>query len=74
VNEPDCRELLERLQAFVDGEIDAVSCADIRTHLEACAPCLHHADVHRAFREVVARSCRESAPAGLLDRVRRLLD
>lgn len=70
----DCAELLAKLNQYIDGELDSSSCVDIRAHMEACSPCLHHADIEAAFKKLVARSCRESAPAGFLERMKGLLD
>jgi len=74
MSETDCRELLARLHAFLDGELDGATCADIRAHLEECRPCVASADFEVEFKQLVARSCREAPPPGLLDRMRRLLD
>lgn len=34
-----CRELFAKLSEYLDGEIDAASCAEVDAHLEDCAPC-----------------------------------
>lgn len=74
MSELDCQALLARLQAFLDGELDAPSCSEVRTHLEDCGPCLQNAEFEGAFKRFVARTCHEDAPPGLLDKVKRLLD
>ncbi|MGH3497621.1 MAG: mycothiol system anti-sigma-R factor [Nocardioidaceae bacterium] len=65
----DCAEILGDLYLFIDQEIDDASCAEIRQHLDECAPCLTKFDLERMVKDLVARSCSESAPQPLRDRV-----
>ena len=39
-------------------------------HLDECGPCLEKYDLQRTVKQIVARSCSESAPDGLRERVR----
>ncbi len=69
-----CAEHL-RVQAYFDGELDALSAADIERHSEVCAECralledLSH--VRNALRQRLSYA---SAPAALRDRILRALD
>ena len=65
----DCADVLASLYLFLDSEIDDASSAEIREHLDACAPCLSEYDLERMVKALVARSCRERAPEPLRDRV-----
>ncbi len=65
----DCADFLERIVYFLDNELDEADCAAVRHHLDECGPCLRKYDLERTVKQVVARSCHESAPAGLRDRV-----
>jgi len=65
----DCTDVLASLDLFLDAEIDTASDAEIRHHLEQCAPCLSEYDLERVVKALVARSCRERAPQPLRDRV-----
>ena len=67
---PDCVEALERLEFFIDHELAQADAAQIKQHLEDCAPCLQIADVERVVKALVARSCTEHAPETLRQRVR----
>ncbi len=64
---PQCREMLERLSEYIDGELDLSACQGIEEHLEDCPPC-------KAFLESLKRTValveRVQAPA-LPDSVRR---
>ena len=66
----NCEEVLARLVFFVDNELDDADCATIQQHLDDCAPCLADYDVERSVKALVARSCCETAPEELRERVR----
>ena len=70
VSASDCADYLERIVYFLDNELDDADCAAVRIHLDSCNPCLERYDLQRTIKAVVARSCSESAPAELRDRVR----
>ncbi len=65
----ECVEFLERIVYFIDNELDQADCAEVRMHLDACGPCLVRYDLQRTVKAVVARSCPESAPVELRERV-----
>ncbi len=70
VREPeDCADYLERIVYLIDNELDEADCSVVRLHLEECGPCLQKYDLERTVKQIVARSCSESAPDGLRDRV-----
>ena len=66
----DCVEYLDRIVYFIDNELDEADCAVVQVHLEECGPCLERYDLQRAVKALVARSCAESAPESLRERVR----
>jgi mycothiol system anti-sigma-R factor len=66
----NCEEILARMVFFVDNELDDADCATIQQHLDDCTPCLADFDVERAVKALVARSCCETAPEELRERVR----
>ena len=53
----DCREVLDRLYTYLDGELDTATFEEVHEHLEECGPCLAEFDVERVVKIVVARSC-----------------
>jgi anti-sigma factor (TIGR02949 family) len=64
-----CAEAL-RVQAYFDGETDAVLSADIERHIEACAECRALLQELGATREAIRREVRaEHAPQALRTRV-----
>lgn len=69
-----CAESL-RVQAFFDGEVDAVSAADIERHIENCADCRARLEDLAAVRAALRRdSSYAHAPPVLRARVMRALD
>ncbi|AYY11984.1 mycothiol system anti-sigma-R factor [Actinobacteria bacterium YIM 96077] len=56
----DCAEVLDRVYAFLDREMDSdgtLTYEEIEAHLHDCGGCLSKYDLERAIRALVARSC-----------------
>ena len=66
----DCADFLDRIVYLLDNELDEASCSEVRIHLDSCHPCLQKYDIQRTVKAIVARSCAESAPEDLRERVR----
>jgi mycothiol system anti-sigma-R factor len=69
-SDESCADFLERIVYFLDNELDEADVADVRIHLDECAPCLQNYDLQRTVKALVARSCHETAPETLRQRVR----
>lgn len=65
----DCADVLLQIVYMLDNELDETECSRVRQHIEECGPCLRKYDLERTVKAVVARSCSESAPDGLRERV-----
>ena len=65
----ECADFLEQIVYFIDNELDAADCAAVQVHLDTCNPCLERYDLQRTVKSIVARSCSESAPDELRQRV-----
>jgi mycothiol system anti-sigma-R factor len=65
----ECADFLERIVYFLDNELDEEDRHAVRLHLDHCNPCLEKYDLQRTVKAVVARSCAESAPDELRERV-----
>lgn len=35
----DCKAILENLNDYIDGDLDAMLCSEIETHIQACPNC-----------------------------------
>ncbi|MFP4635551.1 MAG: mycothiol system anti-sigma-R factor [Nitriliruptoraceae bacterium] len=67
---PECQAALERLEAFLDGELPHGELGDIQEHLADCHPCTDRASFEEQLRAVVRHKCVDQAPPSLLERVR----
>ena len=65
----DCAKALERMFFFIDNELAEADVSEIQRHLDECAPCLVKYDLELTVKALVARSCTESAPEALRQRV-----
>ena len=65
-----CADFLDRIVYLLDNELEASEVAVVKVHLEECAPCFERYDVQRTIKMIVARSCTESAPDALREKVR----
>ena len=65
----ECADFLEQIVYLIDNELDDADIAAVKVHLEACSPCLEKYDLQRTVKAIVARSCSESAPQELRERV-----
>jgi mycothiol system anti-sigma-R factor len=66
----ECSHFLDQIVYLLDNELDEADCSEVRIHLESCHPCLEKYDLQRTVKAIVARSCAESAPEELRERVR----
>jgi mycothiol system anti-sigma-R factor len=66
----ECADFLDQIVYLLDNELDESECAAVRIHLDTCHPCLQKYDLQRTVKAIVARSCAESAPEELRERVR----
>lgn len=62
IDNPECREIFERLSEYVDGELDPKICESFDAHMGDCAPC-------QAFLESLRRTVRwlGRSPGGRID-------
>jgi anti-sigma factor (TIGR02949 family) len=60
-----CEKARSDLEEYLRKEMCNTEHADIREHLESCVECREEALVATTLTEVVARACKETAPAEL---------
>jgi mycothiol system anti-sigma-R factor len=56
-HEVPCSEVLDRIYAYLDGELDDADRAEIRTHLDECGPCLREYGLEEAVKRLVHKHC-----------------
>lgn len=65
----DCQDALDRLEAYLDGELPETDIDDLRAHLTACYPCTDRVSFEEQLRTIVRRDCVDAAPPTLLARI-----
>ncbi|GAB2987905.1 mycothiol system anti-sigma-R factor [Nocardioides montaniterrae] len=70
VSNADCADFLERIVRLIDNELEEGDCSIVRAHIDGCSPCLERYDLQRTVKALVHRSCSETAPVELRERVR----
>lgn len=66
----DCRETLEDLYPFLDGELSSELQAHVRDHLEGCTDCLEAFDFEAELKSAIRRKCSsDELPRGLVERL-----
>ncbi|MET8863334.1 mycothiol system anti-sigma-R factor [Nonomuraea sp. NPDC004580] len=69
-HETDCREVLDKVYAYLDGELTEGDVADIKVHLDECSPCLKEYDLDKAVKALVHKHCGcDPVPADLRSKV-----
>ncbi|MCW2879919.1 MAG: hypothetical protein JWQ95_4019 [Sphaerisporangium sp.] len=56
-HDTDCKEVLDRVYTFLDGELDDRRRSDIREHLDECGPCLEEYGLENVVKQLVAKHC-----------------
>lgn len=54
----ECRELLEQLSEYIDGELDPAGCAAIESHNEDCPRCVAFIESLRRTVDLIRRTPR----------------
>jgi mycothiol system anti-sigma-R factor len=69
-HEVPCSEVLELVYSYLDGEMDQVSYAQVKVHLDECGPCLREFGLEEVVKRLVHRHCgHEQVPADLRQKV-----
>ncbi|MDX1577429.1 MAG: zf-HC2 domain-containing protein [Gemmatimonadota bacterium] len=73
-NGVDCREAVERVYEYLDGELDASAMEAIRQHIRVCQRCYPYFNFERIFLDHLRSKGRKDERSESLERrVRRLL-
>ncbi|NRQ36019.1 mycothiol system anti-sigma-R factor [Nonomuraea sp. NN258] len=69
-HDTDCREVLDKVYSYLDGELTENDVVEIRVHLDECSPCLKEYDLDKAIKALVAKHCGcDPVPADLRSKV-----
>ena len=67
---PHCEDLAERIERFLDGDLDRDEARELDAHLDDCLPCTSERELRARIRSLVREGCAERAPDDLVARVR----
>jgi len=56
-HETPCTEVLDRVYAYLDGELEAPTLAKIRQHLDECGPCFEEFGLDELVKKLVHKHC-----------------
>ena len=66
----DCKQTLQELDTFLDGELSPTTREQIHNHLEGCVDCLQAFDFQAELKQVIRRKCStDEMPPGLLAKI-----
>jgi anti-sigma factor RsiW len=68
-----CKDLLDALSDFVDGELDESLCSDIEEHLKDCNPCRVEVDTVKKTVTLFKNNLPYEIPLAVQDRLHRVL-
>ena len=64
-----CSEVMRRLWAFIDDELDTASAAEVKRHLEMCRRCYPRYNFQFAYFKLMQRSAEKPEPGELRSQV-----
>ncbi len=64
-----CDEVLNEIEHYLHGELDAERSTHLAEHIAACSPCLDRAEFQRKLKEIVRIKCQSATPEFLLYKV-----
>lgn len=70
---PTCREMLEQLSSYIDGELPAALCVELEAHLAECPDCRVMVDTMRKTIVLYRAQSPGELPADVKHRLYRVL-
>ena len=65
-----CREAVDKLYEYLDNELDSVTTAQIKKHLDLCRLCCDNFEFEKTMKDLVHKCCRDArAPAPLKSKI-----
>jgi anti-sigma factor (TIGR02949 family) len=68
-----CRELLDQLSEYIDGELEVALCTELEAHLAECPNCRVMVDTLRKTITLYRSQSRAELPADVEDRLYKVL-
>ena len=61
-----CREAVDKLQEYIDQELDSATCDKIKKHLELCRLCCDQFEFETTLKELTHKCCEDAKAPGVL--------
>jgi len=69
-----CKDCSEKLDRYVDRELNSTEILEMHLHLEACPDCTDHYEFQAHLKRLVKHSCEcETAPVAFREKLRQIL-
>ena len=69
-----CQECADKLDRFVDRELNSTEILEMQLHLEACPDCTDHYEFQSHLKRLVKHSCEcDAAPVAFREKLRQIL-
>jgi mycothiol system anti-sigma-R factor len=69
-----CREAVQRLWQFLDGELESGEAQSVEAHLDQCVTCCGELEFSCELRKLLDRQRKAGLPADVRDRLERFVD
>ena len=70
----DCEHVLQQIELYLDGELEASLRIEIHQHLTGCHPCMDHSEFQRRLKTLLRSACGcDEVPPHVLERIRAAL-
>jgi mycothiol system anti-sigma-R factor len=70
----NCKDCADRLDRFVDRELNSTEVLELELHLESCPDCTEHYDFQVHLKRLVKHACEcDAPPQAFRDKLRQLL-
>jgi mycothiol system anti-sigma-R factor len=71
MNCPDCKEKLDR---YVDRELNSTEVLEVQLHLEGCPDCMENYEFQTGLKRLIKHSCDcDTAPPAFREKLRQIL-
>jgi mycothiol system anti-sigma-R factor len=70
----NCKDCSEKLDRYVDRELNGTEVLELQLHLEGCPDCEDHYEFQASLKRLVKRSCDcDTAPPAFREKLRQIL-
>jgi mycothiol system anti-sigma-R factor len=70
----DCQHVLQQIELYLDGELEASLRVEVHQHLSGCNGCLDHSAFQQRLKELLRATCGcNDVPAHVMERIQAML-